>query len=176
MRNEKMSEELQKVVYSGIISIVISIITAIFTSKQTLKQEVKKRIHEHREEVYVECFDLLQRVKDDPFSVFNNTLFFQPLCSLRTKLNLYASQEVLNILEPFYREVKRTNEAYWELFSGEEYESLKQARAEHEGMTEVDFQNEEDRYMADHLLNENLVDTTFEKMVTAMRKDMGTVK
>lgn len=171
-----MSEELQIVVYSGIISLVISIITAIITSKQTLKQDVKKRIHEHREKVYAECFDLLQLVKDDPFAVFNNTLFFQPLCSLRTKLNLYASQEVLDVLEPLYREAKGINEAYWELFSGEEYESLKQARAEHEGMTEVDFQNEEERYMEDHLLDENLVDTTLEKMVTAMRKDMGMVK
>lgn len=168
-----MSEELQIVVYSGIISLVISIITAIVTSKQTLKQEVKKRIHEHREEVYVECFDLLQQVKDDPFFVFNNTLFFQPFCSLRTKLNLYASQEVLDILEPFYREAKGINETYWALFSGEEYESLKQARAEHEGVTEVDFQHEEDRYMANHLLDEKLVATTFEKMVAAMRKDMG---
>ena len=169
-----MSEEVQIMVYSGIISLFISVIVAIVTSKLTLKQEVKKRIHEHREEVYVECFELLQAVKDNPYLLFNNTNFFQPLCALRTKLNLYASQEVLNILEPFYMEVKKKNEDYWDWFDGEEYEMLKLAKKEYEGFSEIDFQREEEQYMENHLLGEMLVDATLKNMVSAMRKDVGT--
>lgn len=169
-----MSEEIKVAVIGGLFSLIVSIIAAIITSKLTLKQDVKKRIHEKQEEVYIACFDLLQSVKDDPYLVFNNERFYSPLRSLRTKLNLFASKEVISELEPFYVEAKLTITEYWSLFEGEEYEMLKISKKEYEGLTEIDFQNEEKLYIENHLLDADLVKTTMSNIVEAMRKDIGT--
>lgn len=169
-----MTEEIKAIIIGGFVSLVASIIAAIVTSKITLRQDTKKRIHEKQEEVYIECFELLQSVKDDPYLVFNNELFYSPLCSLRTKLNLFASKKVISILEPFYVEVKSTVTEFWNLFEGEEYEKLKISRKEYEGLTEIDFQNEEESYIENHLLDTDSVETTMANIVDAMRKDIGT--
>ena len=158
----------------ALLGVILSIILAIVTSKLTLRQEVKKRIYERREQVYIKCFDLLQEVKDNPYLVFNNKEFFIQIKGLRTELKLFASNDVIEIIEPFYEKAKKTIEEYWVLFDGEEYETQKNARMEHDNLTELDFKQEEENYMRSHFIDKVFVETTITSLVLAMRKDMGT--
>ena len=169
-----MTEEVKVTVISAVLSLIVAVITAIATSKLTLKQDVKKRIHQKQEEAYISCFDLLQALKDNPYLVFNYVQFYKPFCTLRTKLNLFASKEVVKTLEPLYRKIVEIFETYQSLFDGEEYEMRNLARAEQEGLTEADFENEKDHYMENHLIDASFVVSVMVDIVAAMRKDLGT--
>ena len=112
-------------------------------------------------------------MKDDPYLIYNNPDFIKPLSDLRTHLNLFASQAVLNILEPFYDEAKETAFSYWGKFNGEEYEKLKQMKLEYGGFTELDIEKEEEEYRESHLIDNQFIEITISQLVEEMRKDMG---
>lgn len=169
-----MSEEVSMAIITGICSLIVSIVVAFATSKLTLRHDMKKRIYEKREEVYIECFELVQAIKDDPNLIFNNAEFFTPFCTLRSKLNLFASQEVLDIIEPLYVKIKEAIEEYWSFFDGAEYEVYKQNEEEYNSKTELDVHNVEQAYCEAHMLDANFVENTISMMVSAMRKDMKT--
>lgn len=168
-----MSEEATIAIISGLLSVFIAVITALITSKLTIRQEEKKIVYEKREKVYTDLFNLLFLLKDDPYLVYNNPQFLKPLSDLRTHLNLFASQAVLNILEPFYDEAKKTAHSYWGEFGGEEYEKLKQMKLEYGGFTELDIENEEEAYRESHLIDSQFIEDTLSQLVAEMRTDMG---
>lgn len=167
-----MPEWLKIVLTNASLPLVVSLITAVITAKITLKLESKRKIYERRENSYIKCFDLLQKIKDNPFLVFNWE-YVSSLNELRTELNLFASQSVINILNPFYEKVKTISSRYWELFDGEQYESQKMGRMEHEGLTELDFEREEQLYQEDNVIDNETICQTMQALVEVMRKDMG---
>lgn len=169
-----MDEALRTVLISGGVSLVVAIVTAIITSRQAIKQEVKKAVYAKREAAYISLFDLLNAFKDNPYLVYNRDKFVQPLADLRTKLNLFASQETLDTLEPLYSKIKETALAYWDKFSGEEYENYKANRIQYDNATEEELQHEDDEYQEAHLINIDMVENTIAKLISIMRKDMGT--
>ena len=162
------------VLISSVVSLIVAIITAMITSRLTIKQEVKKAIYAKRETAYIELFDLLFTLKDNPYLIYNNSKFLKPISDLRTRLKLFASQDVLDIFEPFFDQLRDTTSICWETFSGEEYEMTKLSRKEHEGATELDFEREIESYQEDHLLEASYVENTIKQLVSIMRKDMGT--
>ena len=170
-----MSESLQTILISGGVSIIVAIITAIITSKLSIRQEEKKSIYAKRESAYIALFDLLNSLQDNQYIIFNQTDFVKPLSVLRTKLNLFASQDALDIFEPFYQKIKKTAIEYWNKFEGEEYENYKSNRIQYDNATELDLLQEEELYQKDHLLNSTEVNQTIEDLVIIMRKDMGTM-
>lgn len=107
-----MDEPLRTILVSGLVSLVVAVLTAIITSKQAIKQEVKKAIYAKREDTYICLFNLLNVFKDNPYLVYNQDQFVQPLSDLRTKLSLFASKNVLKTFEPFYSMVKDIATAY----------------------------------------------------------------
>ena len=162
------------VLISSVVSLIVAIITAMITSRLTIKQEVKKAIYAKRETAYIELFDLLFTLKDNPYLVYNNSKFLKPLSDLRTRLNLFASQDVLDMFDPFFDQLRDTASSYWEEFSGEEYEMTKLSRKEHGNATELDFEREKESYQEEHLLEACYVENTIKQLVSLMRKDMGT--
>lgn len=168
-----MSEEASIAIISGLLSILVAVFTALITSKLTIRQEEKRIVYEKREKVYTDLFNILFLLKDDPYLIYNNPDFIKPLSDLRTHLNLFASQAVLNILEPFYDEAKETAFSYWGKFNGEEYEKLKQMKLEYGGFTELDIENEEEEYRESHLIDNQFIEITISQLVEEMRKDMG---
>ncbi|MDI9520883.1 MAG: hypothetical protein QM308_07020 [Bacillota bacterium] len=162
------------ILISSVISLFVAIITALITSRLTIKQEVKKAIYAKRETAYIELFDLLFTLKDNPYLVYNNSKFLKPLSDLRTRLKLFASQDVLDVFNPFFDQLRNTASSYWKLFSGEEYEMNKSSRIEHGNETDLDFEREKESYQEDHLLEACYVNNTIKQLVLLMRKDMGT--
>ncbi len=169
-----MSESMNTIFISGGVSLVVAIITALITSKLSIRQEEKKSIYAKRESAYIALFDLLNSLQDNQYIIYNQTDFVKPLSVLRTKLNLFASQDALDIFEPFYQKIKGTALEYWTKFEGEKYEEYKSNRIQYDNATELDFLHEEESYQKDHLLKSTEVAQTIEDLVAVMREDMGT--
>lgn len=169
-----MSENIKYLLTSGAIPLFVAVVSAIVTAKLTLRHEVKHHIYQKREEVYIQCFDLFQSLADNPYLVFNSGEFIVPLKNIRARLNLYASHEVLAIIEPAYEEIKKVFENYCDDCEGEEYEKRKALQKEIEGRDEIDFTNEIERYIEEHLLGADFIRKIISDLVIAMRKDMGT--
>ena len=169
-----MDEALRTVLISGGVSLVVAIVTAIITSRQAVKQEVKKAVYAKREAAYIALFDLLNAFKDNPYLVYNRDAFVHPLSELRTRLNLFASQDALDTLEPLYSKIKEVAFAYWKKFGGEEYENYRANRIQYDNATEDDLQHEDDDYQEAHLIDCDTVESTIAKLISIMRKDMGT--
>ena len=102
-----MDEALRTVLISGGVSLVVAIVTAIITSRQAVKQEVKKAVYAKREAAYIALFDLLNAFKDNPYLVYNRSAFVQPLSELRTRLNLFASQDAWILSNRYTRKSRR---------------------------------------------------------------------
>ena len=153
------------------ISTAFSIIAAIITSRLTLRQDMKKRIYSQREESYIETFALLEKLKSDPYLVFNKD-FITSLNQIQPKLMLFASQDVIDIFDPFYKNVMETVQQYWKQFDGEEYEFIKMFREEH-GDTQQDFDREEQLYMDNNILDQAQTENFVRNIACAMRRDFG---
>lgn len=155
-----------------VISLLISVVTAYVTSKLTLCHDQKKEIYTRREEVYAELFDLLQRLKNEPSIQFNRKEFILPFENLRPRINLFASQNIVNKSESIYDEVKTTFDEYCRLFDGEEYVMQKIIGIQN-GKTELEFDQQEEMYINNHLLEPTQLAKTIDQLVADMRKDIG---
>ena len=159
-----------------IISASISLITAVFvawiTAQFTWKGEAKKRIYEKREEAYYQLFDLIQLLDDNPCYIFNYDEILGPFRSLRTKLNMYASSELLQCIEPFYKKVNQTYKEYADQFLTEEYLRQRACIEEYEGDT-YSIQREEDDYMENHKMPEIVINNVQQQAIDIMRKDLA---
>ena len=151
---------------------IIAIITAIITSKITIREEVKKQVYERREDLYIKLFDLLVMLSDNPYSVFNHKDFIMPLRNLRSELNLFASNDLINSFEPLYNIINKTFIDYTVKID-ETYLMSLDARKEN-GETNDDFEREQDEYQKHNLIDENTVMTCKKEIIDIMRNDMGT--
>ncbi len=121
----------------------------------------------------MELFDLICDLKDNPYLVFNGEEMFRPLMDLRTKLNLFASQKVLDEVEPLFEKIKEVAYAYWDKYDGPEFEQYRENRMMIDGATELDIEHEIEQYQDANVLSSEYIDERFAKIVAAMRKDMG---
>jgi hypothetical protein len=168
-----MTVEVTTALISVISSLIVAVITAIITSKFTLRREISKSIYTKREEAYISLFDLMQRIRDEPYYIFNRKEIVQPFKDLRTKINLYATQSVIDILEPFYIKANSIYDEYAKHFLSEEH-YIEQSAREDYGETALDLQHEEDRYMESHLIDAEYISITIAKLVEAIRTDLKT--
>lgn len=165
-----MSEEIKENVYELLRNGAISAAVAWLTAKWGWRKSIKEK----RIPIYKEVLELLGKLKDDPYLVYNNTQFVTPLNSLKSGLNLIASQKVIDVLNPFYEMVNETASAYWERFNGAGYEQYRENRMQYDGATEVEMENEEDEYAEQHLLAEEKVEEIKLNVIHAMKTDIGT--
>ena len=163
-----MIKDFLSILFSGIISSVLVFLTA----KLSFRGESKRLIYEKREQVYLECFEIFQSLKDDSYQIYYSEGFISQIECIRARLKLYASPKVLDVVKSFYSIAKKVNSEYSIQFKSEVYEEKKEIYKEQCGMTELDFQNEENTYMETHLISKNLISETIEKLLVEMKKDL----
>lgn len=165
-----MLEEIKENVYESLMNGGISAAVAWLTAKWGWRKNIKEK----RIPIYKEMLELLGKLKDDPYLVYNNTQFVTPLNNLRSALNLIASQKVIDVLNPFYEMVNETASAYWELFDGAGYEQYRANRIEHDGATELELERDEERYMELHLLDPKKLEDIMLNLIDIMKTEIGT--
>lgn len=168
--------DIKLLLINGTITVVVATITAVITSLLTQKQDIKKQIYTKRESLYINLFDLLNKLQKDNFLVFNYNEFVTPLTELWSELSLYASQELLDILKPLLESIQKTANDFWNLYSGEQYEIQKQIRKNDFEETEDQFVLEEKKYMQDHCIDSQYLQSTLKELIAIMRNDMGIKK
>lgn len=130
-----------------IITIIISAISGYLSAKFSYNHEIKKKIYDERENTYIDLFKLIEKLKNNPFLVFNANQFLTPFYEIKARLNLYASQEILNIISPFNHKINEISESYFKLFDSVEAENVNAARLEYGDVTELDLEHEIENYI-----------------------------
>lgn len=105
-------------------TIIIPGISGYLSAKFSYNHEIKKRIYAERENTYIDLFKLIEKLKNNPFLVFNATQFLTPFDEIKARLNLYASQKILNIISPFNDKINEISESYFKLFDSVEAEEI----------------------------------------------------
>lgn len=146
--------------------------TSCIEEKISQKSEMRKSKHEKREAVYPTLFELLQIISDNPCYIFNYDKVLEPFKKLRTELNMYASTELLEALEPFYEKVVDTYKEYTSRFCSGEYEVTCEVRKEN-GEDELDFEREQEEYMETHRIPDAEINEIRRKLIDIMRKDLS---
>jgi len=156
----------------------IAWLTSRLTSKATLNSAIKKTVYEKRENAYIALFDLMQVITDHPYYIFNYDKVILPFNNLRTQLNLYASQDLLDIMEPFYTKLKRVYEGYSEDWLSEDSYMRNSARPDHGDVSELDLleEKEQDQYMEKNMIPPDETLNIIDKLVKQMRQELKTDK
>ena len=165
---------MKEILINTTITIIISAITGYFSSKIAYNREIKRRIYDEREKTYIALFKLIEKLKGNPFLVYNSTEFLIPFSEIKAKLNLYASQEVLNIIVPFNDKVNEISTRYFDLFDSVEAHKTKAARLEQEDATELELLQEEELYMENNVIDKEYVNEMFSRLISQIRQELKT--
>ena len=141
-------------------------------NKRAYDIELKRNVYEKRKETYCELLGIIEELRETPALVFNSTKFLVPFKKIKKRLNLYASREVINILDPFNRRVLDVSEKYFELFDSVEAQKIKEGRIEHDGITELDLQQEEERYMERNMIDSQCIEEIRVSLFEQIRKEL----
>lgn len=157
-----------------IVTIIISAISGYLSAKFSYNHEIKKKIYDERENTYIDLFKLIEKLKKNPFLVFNPTQFLTPFDEVKARLNLYASQEILNIIRPFNDRINEISEIYFNLFDSVEAENINAGRLECGDVTELDLEYEVENYMDNNVIDETYVNEVFSNLISQIRKELKT--
>ena len=164
----------KKEIIEAIITIVIAAITGYISSKIAYNREIKRRIYDEREKAYIALFEFVEKLKKNPFLIYNSTEFLIPFGEIKAKLNLYASQEVLNIVTPLNDNINEISKKYFEFFDSVEAHRTKEARLEQEDATELELLREEEVYMENNVIDKVYVNEVFSNLISQIRKELKT--
>lgn len=160
---------------AGVIStIIIAAITGYISSKIAYGREIERRIYIEREMVYVDLFELLEKLKRNPYLVFNSIKFLDPFVKLKARLNLYASQEIIDIISPLNDKICDISEEYFARFDSIEGEMIKENRIEYENTTELELQQEEVLYMEKNVIDSIYVEDVLCCLISQIRQELKT--
>ena len=169
-------------IISTIISIVVSAAIGWFSAKQSYNKEIQKTIYEERQKLYIETFELLEQLQHTPYIIFNTEKFVQPFRKIKAKANLYASREVLDILEPFNDKTADIRDRYIDAYESEaalrELESRKLIAEESADATdeqiEWEFQQEADAFIEKNAFKQEEIDEVLRKLALQIRTELKT--
>ena len=160
---------MSNVLISGVVSAVVSAIA----SKVTLSHDKKRKVFEKREEAYTKLFDLIDELKEAPYLSFQEQ-FNEKLAKIRVELELFASDELLAVFEPFYAELNKKRIEYMEEFCKNESILLANMEPEDDYVSEYDLLREEEEYIDNNVFADEYINDRLRKMSTIMRRDIGT--
>lgn len=165
---------VKTILINSIISIIVALITALITSQCTLHREISKIIYDKREKVYIDCYELLHSLKENPYLVFNYNDYILSLKDINVQLSIYGSKNVINTFKPIYKNILNKYKNYSDKFLGEKAELIKLNEKEFNHKTDEDLEKEENSYIETNLFKGEEIDSNIEKLATAIRKDMRT--
>lgn len=173
---------MRDIAISALVSIFIAGITGWISAKQAYRREIRKSVYEKRQELYIEVFELFEKLQNNPYLVYNYEQFIQPLNQIKARTNLYASRKVLEILTPFNKRIKELWNKYYNLFESENaLEELQNCKyeAELEGNVSDDqverkFQLEADMYEEKNLISGEEIADVLERLSKQVREELKT--
>ena len=170
-----MIENIVIPIVSVVLSGMVSIAVAFLTAKLTSDNEMKRTVREKRQILYIECYEILTKIKNNPYMVFDYDTV-SALKDLVAKVNLIASKHAIESLRPLYEQINITYINYSDRFDSEESILQRMAKEEFENANEADFEQERNIYEEEHLINKQWYEKELATVVAAMRKDVGTSK
>ena len=165
---------MKTILINGAISMMVALITALITSQCTLHREISKIIYDKREKVYIDCYELLHSLKENPYLVFNYNDYILSLKDVNVQLNIYGTKKIVNIFKTIYKNILDKYNDYSDKFSGEKAELIKLNEKEFNHKTDEDLEKEENSYIEKNLFKNEEIDSYIEKLTNAIRKDMRT--
>lgn len=152
-------------------SIVAGIISFI-TTKNTFKYEIKRKIYDEREETYILLFNLIDQLRNNPFLVFNTNDFLKPLNEAKARANLYASQEVLDIIKPLNNKIIEISNEYFQKYCSLDSINYHDDCKEYEGTTDADLIQEEEEYIEQNVIDISFVENVLGNYVLQIRQEL----
>lgn len=167
--------------------VVIPIVLAFFTAWLTAKQYANKQVYKNRETLYFELYKQLKNLQKNPCQIYEKE-YVAALSKLQAKVDIYASQEVMDVFEQSYsfisnayQEYKKRTDTLEEDFENkmssdeyisQEYDGDKQyAKMRMRNCIEHNIEE----YRKKHLNTEHLKNCT-EALKDQMRKELKTHK
>ena len=74
---------MRDIAISALVSIFIAGITGWISAKQAYRREIRKSVYEKRQELYIEVFELFEKLQNNPYLVYNYEQFIQPLNQIK---------------------------------------------------------------------------------------------
>lgn len=174
MSNFDIEVSFQSLIVNTIITIFVAIFTAKITTQITYNSEIKKSIYQEREKAYILLFQMVEKLNRNPYLIYNFADFIIPLRKLKARLNLYASQKVLDIITPLNEKICDSSEKYSELFNSPEALDIRNSRLENGEITELELQHEEEIYMDNNVIERKFVEEIFLDLITQIRSELKT--
>ena len=173
---------MRDIAISALVSIFIAGITGWISAKQAYRREIRKSVYEKRQELYIEIFELFEKLQNNPYLVYNYEQFIQPFNQIKARTNLYASRKVLKILTPFNKRIKELWNKYYNLFESENaLEELQNRQYEAElggnvsdDQVEWKFQLEADMYEEKNLISGEEIADVLERLSKQVREELKT--
>lgn len=169
-------------IVSAAISIIVAAITGWITAKQSYSREIKKSIHEERQKLYIEIFELLEQLQRFPYLIFNDDGFVQRFRTMSARTKLYASKKVLNIISPFIGDAMDTWKKYNELYRSEaaeqELHNRQYEAEETDGISaeqiEYEFDKEAELFMDQHIIPNDRTAKLLDVLSAQIRSELRT--
>ena len=170
-------------ILSALIATVIAIITGWITARQTYKGEIKKSVYEEREKLYVDLFNILDNLQRHPDILYDSLNFVTEYKLIWAKVNLYASEDVLHIMQSFNVKLNEYWNRYNTIYSDEQIEREIEKRLyedEQEGKctqrSEIEFliNQEEEYFLRNNQINPADIQKIMETLSYQIRKELMT--
>lgn len=157
-----------------ILAIIVSAISGYASAKLAYKNEIRSKVYNEREKTYISLFEIIDKLNNNPFFVFNYAEFQIPFGNIKARLKLYASKDVLNIIVPFSSKVDEVSKAYFDLFDSPKAHDVKTHRLDYLGATELELEQEEELYMENHVMDKEYVAEVFLSLIIQIRHELKT--
>lgn len=165
---------MKDTLFNIIIPVFISAITGYASSKFAYNKEIKRKIYDEREKTYIDLFDLVEKLKRNPSLIYNSAEFLTPFREIRARLNLYSSQNVLDIVTPLNNRIDDIFKKYSEMYDSPEAHTRNETRLKYDDLTELEFYQEEERYKEENVIDEEYVNGVFLSLISQIRKELKT--
>ena len=132
-------------IVSVVLSGMVSIVTAFLTAKLTSDNEMKRSVKEKRQMLYIECYEILTKIKNNLYMAFDYDTV-SALKDLVAKMNLIASKYVIEALQPLDEQIDVAYANYFEHFESVESIVQRIERQENEKQNEFDLEIEKEMW------------------------------
>ena len=170
--------------FSNILTVISSLGGAIaggmIASKANRKNDIQKLLREERVHLYIEFFEVAEKVRKDPLLIFDEK-YVELIKGYKVKLRLLASNQVVDEYENFFLYVNKKLSLYKTFasehnpYSDEEHTDLS-TNEDGEFLIELKYKSECQQYRNSNTPTAKELKAFADKLYGAMRNDLGSAK
>lgn len=167
--------------FSNVLTVIGSIGGAIaggvIAAKSSRQNDIQKLLREERLHLYTEFFKIVERIRKDPFLVFNDE-YFNLFESYKTRLRLLASNNVVQEYEKFFLYIDKKLNLYKEFsfennpFSDEEHTDWT-TNENGDLLIELEFNDKCEQYKNSNVPTKKELKLFADNLYDTMREDLG---